>query len=181
MPCSPPGILPDPGIEPASLLSLALAGGFFTASTTWEDPLEKRQKTWFLRLESSVQCLLCPSHISLNTQHNPRHTRNGWSETDGGGQIHTMTHTHRISRNFYVVLPLRTRYPKKGSELESERQGKVYKGSWKTSAATYSLRHRESFRLFRPPIQHLKNEWSARGCLQVSFEEGAQRGATDAI
>ena len=26
----PPGDLPDPGIEPASLASLALAGGFFT-------------------------------------------------------------------------------------------------------------------------------------------------------
>ena len=50
------------------------------------------------RLESSVQRLLCPSHISLNTQHNPRHTRNGWSETDGGGQIHTMTHTQNLQK-----------------------------------------------------------------------------------
>ena len=30
----PPGDLPDPGIEPASLRSLALAGRFFTTSTT---------------------------------------------------------------------------------------------------------------------------------------------------
>ena len=28
--------LPDPGIEPKSLASPALAGGFFTTSTTWE-------------------------------------------------------------------------------------------------------------------------------------------------
>ena len=28
--------LPIPGIEPASLTSLALAGGFFTTSATWE-------------------------------------------------------------------------------------------------------------------------------------------------
>ena len=34
LPCPPPGDLPDPGIKPASLLSLALAGGFFTASAT---------------------------------------------------------------------------------------------------------------------------------------------------
>ena len=27
---------PDQGIEPASLASTALAGGFFTTSTTWE-------------------------------------------------------------------------------------------------------------------------------------------------
>ena len=36
LPCPSPGDLPDPGIEPMSLLSPALAGRFFTASTTWE-------------------------------------------------------------------------------------------------------------------------------------------------
>ena len=36
LPCSPPGDLPDPGIKPTSFMSLALAGGFFTISTTWE-------------------------------------------------------------------------------------------------------------------------------------------------
>ena len=34
-PCPPPGSLPDPGIEPAFLMSPALAGRFFTTSTTW--------------------------------------------------------------------------------------------------------------------------------------------------
>ena len=33
-PCPPPGDLPNPGIEPGSLMSPALAGGFFTTSTT---------------------------------------------------------------------------------------------------------------------------------------------------
>ena len=33
LPCPPPGDLPDPGIEHESL---ALTGGFFTSSTTWE-------------------------------------------------------------------------------------------------------------------------------------------------
>ena len=33
--CPPPGDLPNPGIEPASLTSPALASGFFTTSTTW--------------------------------------------------------------------------------------------------------------------------------------------------
>ena len=32
----PPGDLPDPGIEPASLTSPALAGRFFTTSAPWE-------------------------------------------------------------------------------------------------------------------------------------------------
>ena len=36
LPCPPPGDLPDPGIEPMSLISPALAGRFFTTSTTWE-------------------------------------------------------------------------------------------------------------------------------------------------
>ena len=36
LPCPPPGDLPDPEIEPMSLTSLALAGGFFTTSATWE-------------------------------------------------------------------------------------------------------------------------------------------------
>ena len=35
-PCLPPGGLPNPGIERASLMSLALAGRFFTTSTAWE-------------------------------------------------------------------------------------------------------------------------------------------------
>ena len=32
----PPEDLPHPGAEPVSLTSLALAGGFFTTSATWE-------------------------------------------------------------------------------------------------------------------------------------------------
>ena len=36
LPCSLPGDLPDPGIKPVSLISPAVAGGFFTTSTTWE-------------------------------------------------------------------------------------------------------------------------------------------------
>ena len=36
MPCPPPWDLSDPGIEPASLASSALADGFFTSSGTWE-------------------------------------------------------------------------------------------------------------------------------------------------
>ena len=34
--CPPPGDLLNPGIEPTSLTSLALAGGFFTNRAAWE-------------------------------------------------------------------------------------------------------------------------------------------------
>ena len=33
---SPPGVLPDPGMEPRSLMSPALAGPVFTTSATWQ-------------------------------------------------------------------------------------------------------------------------------------------------
>ena len=36
LPCPPPEELPDPVIKSTSLMSPALAGGFFTTSTTWE-------------------------------------------------------------------------------------------------------------------------------------------------
>ena len=39
LPWLPPGHLPNPGIEPASFMSIALAGEFFTTSATWEAPL----------------------------------------------------------------------------------------------------------------------------------------------
>ena len=36
------GNLPNPGIEPTSLESLALEGGFFATSATWEAPQMKK-------------------------------------------------------------------------------------------------------------------------------------------
>ena len=36
LPCPRPGDLPDPGMKPFSLVPPALAGRFFTTSTTWE-------------------------------------------------------------------------------------------------------------------------------------------------
>ena len=38
MPSPLPGDLPDPGIQPTSLMHPALAGGVFTTTTTWEAP-----------------------------------------------------------------------------------------------------------------------------------------------
>jgi len=35
VPCPPPGDLPDSGIKLSSLMSPALADGFFTTSATW--------------------------------------------------------------------------------------------------------------------------------------------------
>ena len=38
LPCPPPGDLPDPGMEPMSLVYPALAGRLFTSGATWEAP-----------------------------------------------------------------------------------------------------------------------------------------------
>ena len=38
LPSPSPGNLANPGIEPTSLMSPALAGQFFTTGTTWEAP-----------------------------------------------------------------------------------------------------------------------------------------------
>ena len=49
LPPLPPGALPNPGTEPTFLMSPALAGGFFTTSTTWEAPevpLSKSTIVW---------------------------------------------------------------------------------------------------------------------------------------
>ena len=44
LPWPPPGDLPDPGTEPASLTSSALAGGFSTTSATWEALVIEEEK-----------------------------------------------------------------------------------------------------------------------------------------
>ena len=38
LPCSPPGNLPDTGMEPTFLMASVLAGRFSTTSATWEAP-----------------------------------------------------------------------------------------------------------------------------------------------
>ena len=39
LPCPPAGDLPDPRIEPASLMFPALAGRFFSTNATWDAPV----------------------------------------------------------------------------------------------------------------------------------------------
>ena len=56
LPCPPPGDLPDPEIEPESLVSPALEGGFFITSTTWEAPALRMvvlSRDWNLFLEKT--------------------------------------------------------------------------------------------------------------------------------
>ena len=52
----PPGDLPDPGIELTSLMSLALAGGIFVTSATWEAPSHHVQLFYFYFEEHAKLC-----------------------------------------------------------------------------------------------------------------------------
>ena len=53
LPCPPPADLPDPGIEPVSLMFPALTGGFFTTSTTYNS------------FSFAVLCLVTQSCLTL--------------------------------------------------------------------------------------------------------------------
>ena len=58
LPCPPPGDLPNPGIEPASLASPALAGGFFTNWATREVPQGLQPNAfWTVLLTIRIQYL----------------------------------------------------------------------------------------------------------------------------
>ena len=55
--CPPPGDLPDPGTEPVSLTSPALAGEFFTTRVTWEAHLNHMPPIKYRTEESSWKWL----------------------------------------------------------------------------------------------------------------------------
>ena len=53
LPCPPSEDLPDTGIEPSSLRSPALAGGFFTTSTSWK--AHRRGQTVFIEVKVRLE------------------------------------------------------------------------------------------------------------------------------
>ena len=54
------GDLPDPGIEPQSLMSPPLTGGFFTTSTIWEAQHVYRKNLKInIYMDSELRKLLC--------------------------------------------------------------------------------------------------------------------------
>ena len=71
LPCPPPRDLPDPGIEPASLMSPELAGRFFTTSTTW------KAHTWDKYINLSIYIVQ-----TLSIWPDDFHNLNQYSDTD---------------------------------------------------------------------------------------------------
>ena len=58
--CLPPGDLPNLGIKPSSLLSLALAGRFLTTSSTWGAP-----KTVYVCLHKYMHIIILKIHLLI--------------------------------------------------------------------------------------------------------------------
>ena len=61
----PPGDLPDPGIESMSLMSLALAGGFFTTSTSHSHTHSLTPSVQFSSVAQSCPTLCNPMNHSM--------------------------------------------------------------------------------------------------------------------
>ena len=57
LPCPPPSGLPNLGVKPVSLMSPALAGGFFTTSTTCILPIYKPGACIAIKKNKSSACL----------------------------------------------------------------------------------------------------------------------------
>ena len=54
LPCPSPRDLPGPGVEPKSVKSPALAGGFFTTSATWEAAYFKQWEKILRRINGKL-------------------------------------------------------------------------------------------------------------------------------
>ena len=95
LPFPPPGLLPDPGIEPMSLMSPALSGRFFTTRTTWAARFSSVQFSGSVTSDS-----LRPhesQHTSLPVHHQlPEFTQ---------------THVHRVSDAIQPFHPLSSPSP----------------------------------------------------------------------
>ena len=68
LPFPPAGDLPNPGIEPASLMSPALAGRFFTTSATWEAPIEAAKYLTMQRTDPSADNYVAHITNSANAE-----------------------------------------------------------------------------------------------------------------
>ena len=99
LPCPPPGDLPNPETKPVSLMSPALASGFFTTSTTWE-PLEGIYMYQFSSVAQSSPTVCDP--INCSTPGLPVHHQ--LSEF-------TQTHAHRVSDAIQPSHPLSSPSP----------------------------------------------------------------------
>ena len=67
LPSPPLGDSPNPGIKPSSHKSPALAGGFFTTSTTWKVPPPQAPRTFIsnCKIINSIEMIISTSKLPL--------------------------------------------------------------------------------------------------------------------
>ena len=92
-PCPPPGDLPNPGIEPRSLMSPALVGRFFTTSPTWE-----AQNSSAAAAKSLQSCLTLCIPMDSSPPGSPVPGILLW----GSSQPRDRTRVSRITRGFFT-------------------------------------------------------------------------------
>ena len=68
LPCPPPGDLSNPGTEPVSLMSPALAGGLFTTSITQKAlamhlSIRVKRRHFIMKDRRSISAFICPSFL----------------------------------------------------------------------------------------------------------------------
>ena len=94
MPCLPPGDLPNPGIEPVSLTSPALAAELFTTSTTCLNTYKDNRMCWEANLSLEYNDLL----------------ENSGTDTE---QVFNLSKTFLNSVKWKIIVPIKGNFAKK--------------------------------------------------------------------
>ena len=93
LPCPPPGDLPDPGFQCLSLMSPALAGRFFTTSTSW-----KAQTSMVTRINRWCLDITVQNKVIIVIKNKRKNKLNG-----GGGGC---CYYHFSGTYWYLIKPL---------------------------------------------------------------------------
>ena len=121
VPCPPPGDFPNLGIEPMSPMSPALAGGFFTTSTTWEacHSWDHSLIIWGNRIVTLQTCGIYHFNWIITPQHLVwHHTPLMWCMKDTILTYYAFQKTFNL-RTWLVVQWLRILLPMQGTQVWS--------------------------------------------------------------
>ena len=92
--CSPPGNLPDPGIEPTSLKSPALAGRFLITSAAWEAPVS-------FHLDSIPAVFLGSRYFHPASSSSPGHSEGAQCLWQGQGKTDSQDGRENTDRKYF--------------------------------------------------------------------------------
>ena len=99
LPWPPPGYLPNPGIEPSSLLSPGLASRFFTISTIWE---ATHTGYWFTNNQEETQWIPHLLHPLNTREFSKGYRKKSWL----GGSLWGKKNEERLHLPNFLLFPL---------------------------------------------------------------------------